>query len=409
MDKPELSKNTITIDCLKRRIGFVDQTAQCIEVCFPPPRGACDTFLLCCSIAMAQSIVSGRHPTDWAGAEESFLAAVIKHFRWNLRMNSLSTYWVDFKHGRDATNHRTDILVDGKRPKDEGKLAEILFQRQKTFFMGPRQDVGNAKHLYWPIQFQNTTAEIDALRAFVEELFTPKAFRYANVRYLINNISEDLSYKVVFGDRLTVGRSSLDNDIDVPVTSGDSVSDLTISRLQSELYFEDRYFRLRCRGHNSDFIPASSQGTAEISPDKCVSLTDGLKIRIAGKIGLLYCEYFLRLKDYPPLLLDYDKKLLSTVSQHTLMDRSTIADVPICCSLHDEKTNIYYVFARHAVTFGKKSCCIDSGSSEASTLGAILVSIREQLLLFTSIDNYSEVALNHRYRIGDNTFVIEAI
>ena len=228
-------------------------------------------------------------------------------------------------------------------------------------------------------------------------------------KYLLHNISNGITYKVIYGGELRIGRSCPDNDIDVPVTTGDSDSDLTISRLQARIYYQDRYFHYHCLGHNADLIPKSSQGSAQIAPDKSVRLTDGIDLDIAGKVRINYREYRLRAKDYPPILIACDKKLLSTVSTSTLLDRGSHEEVPICCCLRAQAGGAGYVLARYAVTFGDASCCINVNDSGSSELAAILACVEGKLVLFHNYEEYVEASLNQKYRIGKHEFVIEAV
>ena len=226
-------------------------------------------------------------------------------------------------------------------------------------------------------------------------------------KYQILNKTKNSRYYVMFGSTVRIGRFSSNNEIDIPLHTKDTLSNVAISRLQTEIYFEERYFRLRCVGRkNPDYIQNRTQRTVRIIPGKSVALTDGLNINFAGAVELKYHEYFMPAICIPDILVKSLMRFSSTVSVDALKNRANIEDIPVCCSLYDKISERTYLFAQNAITFGNKSCCIQLGGSDKNKIGRILMHIDGKLLLFNASNDYTNIKLDREMRIGDERFVI---
>jgi len=174
-------RETVIIDCEERRIGFVNASNDLVEVCFPEPSDNTDTFLLCCSIAIAQDLKSANGPTQWPGVREEFLSSVIGHYGWNLGLGSVNTYWNDFRHGNSGIRPRVTIHLNGDIPEAQDELASELFQRRRAYILGSRKKTVGGTYSYWPIEVVNPNDEYQRLRDFVVGLAGSKEVRLKTV------------------------------------------------------------------------------------------------------------------------------------------------------------------------------------------------------------------------------------
>jgi len=134
----------VTIDCDGRSIGFVNEEGQFVKVRFNSHNPQyVDPFYVCLAIGLAQQTKGdGRRPTDWKGATDAFVEAIIHHQSPEFGAGHWRTYWSAFRHGRDPKKgRRAAISLDGKGLKDEEQqdLATNLFvNEENAFLLGPR-------------------------------------------------------------------------------------------------------------------------------------------------------------------------------------------------------------------------------------------------------------------------------
>lgn len=167
MERDACPKDTVLIHFADYKMFFRNEADAIVEVGFlKPTKGRTDTFRLCCCIAIAQFFYTSKdNLTSWSGADMSFIDVLKKNFGWDVSLQSISTYWSQFKSGENASPIRTHILVDDN-DATKTLAAKDLFNNIKKggFVLGVPMPLEKDKHRLWSIKFVDPDEEFEEFR-----------------------------------------------------------------------------------------------------------------------------------------------------------------------------------------------------------------------------------------------------